>query len=431
MNKLTVQAGGRLTGEVALPGDKSLSHRAVMLGALADGPCRVRSCLLGDDVRATVSALEAMGVEIEIGNDQILTVHGVGVDGLNAPRVALDLGNSGTSMRLLSGIVAGAGIAATLIGDASLSTRPMKRVADPLRRMGARIETSADGTPPLRIAAAGLLKGIDYAVPMASAQIKSAVLLAGLLASGTTRVSEPAPTRDHTERMLEAFGVKLSREGPWIGICGGQRLQAVDITIPADISSAAFFIVGAAIAEGSRLVLPGVGVNPTRTGVIDILREMGADIALDSRRSYGAEPVADISVTGSVLDGIRIPPESVSLAIDEFPAIFVAAACARGQTVLRGAEELRHKESDRIVIMAEGLRQLGVAVETFDDGIAIEGGELTGGEVDAHGDHRVAMAFAMAALRASGPISIRNAAAIATSFPAFAETARNAGLRAA
>ena len=431
INRLIVHAGGRLTGEVVLPGDKSLSHRAVMLGALADGPCRVRSCLLGEDVRATIGALEAMGVEIEIGKDQGLTVHGVGIDGLKAPRAALDLGNSGTSMRLLSGIVAGAGIAATLTGDGSLSSRPMKRIADPLNRMGARIETSVDGTPPLRIAAVGSLNAIDYALPMASAQVKSAVLLAGLYASGTTRVSEPAPTRDHTERMLEAFGIKLSRDGSWIGIRGGQRLAAVDIAIPADISSAAFFIVGAAIAEGSRLVLPGVGVNPTRTGVVDILREMGADIMVDSQRSYGAEPVADISIKSTVLDGIRIPPESVSLAIDEFPAIFVAAACARGQTVLRGAEELRHKESDRILIMAEGLRQLGVAVETFDDGITIKGGELTGGEVDAHGDHRVAMAFAMAALRASGPVSIHNAAAIATSFPAFAETARNAGLRAA
>lgn len=425
---LEVRAGGTLRGEVEIPGDKSVSHRAVMFSALADGTCEVSGCLMGEDVISTIDAFRAMGVAIdELGGGRI-RVQGVGIDGLEDPRHALDLGNSGTSMRLLCGILAGAGVAATLTGDASLRRRPMLRVAVPLNEMGARIETADGGTPPLVLIPGGRLRAIDYALPVASAQVKSAVLLAGLYADGVTRVTEPAPTRDHTERMLGAFGVQLERGDGQAAIAGGQRLRAADVVVPADLSSAAFFIVGASIAPGSAVVLPGVGVNPTRTGILEIMAAMGADIELGHRRTCGDEPVADLRVRSATLRGIDIPPHTVPLAIDEFPAIFVAAACARGTTVLRGASELRHKESDRIAVMAAGLRALGISVETYDDGIAIEGGTVRGGRVDAHGDHRVAMAFAMAALRATGPVIIDRAAAIATSFPEFSARAAAAGL---
>ncbi|MGE0486100.1 MAG: 3-phosphoshikimate 1-carboxyvinyltransferase [Gammaproteobacteria bacterium] len=425
---LEVRPGGRLAGAVAVPGDKSVSHRAVMLGALADGVTEVSGCLMGEDVVSTMNAFRAMGVTVDVHAPGRLSVHGVGIDGLRTPRAPLDLGNSGTSMRLLAGILAGAGVAATLTGDASLSRRPMKRVAEPLGRMGALIETAAGGTPPLLIAGGRRLHAIDYDLPVASAQVKSAVLLAGLFADGTTRVVEPAPTRDHTERMLGAFGVEVDYGGGRAAITGGQRLAAAGITVPADISSAAFFLVGASIAPGSALKLPGVGVNPTRTGLLEILAAMGADITRDDERACGDEPVADLTVRAASLRAIEIPPHTVPLAIDEFPAVFVAAACAEGTTVLHGAEELRHKESDRIAVMADGLAALGISCETFADGIAITGGQLRGGRVDARGDHRIAMAFAMAALRASGPVVIDNAAAIATSFPEFGERARAAGL---
>ncbi len=428
---LEVAPGGALAGTVTVPGDKSVSHRAVMFGALADGVCAVEGCLMGEDVVSTINAFRAMGVRIDDLGDGRLTVHGVGVDGLADPAAALDLGNSGTSMRLLCGILAGAGIRATLVGDASLSRRPMRRVSEPLNRMGARIETAPGGTPPLRLAPAGRLQAIDYALPVASAQVKSAVLLAGLFADGVTRVHEPAPTRDHTERMLGTFGVDIDYGGGHAALAGGQRLRAAAVQVPADISSAAFFLVGASIAPGSELMLPAIGVNPTRTGILEILAAMGADLSRHGERRCGDEPVADLRVASAALRGITIPPHTVPLAIDEFPVIFVAAACAEGTTVLRGAEELRHKESDRIAVMAEGLAALGVAVETFDDGIAITGGPISGGRVDARGDHRIAMAFAIAALRASGRIVIDNAAAIATSFPGFAAMARAAGLRVA
>ena len=426
---LEVAAGGRLNGAVVIPGDKSISHRAVMLGALADGDCSVTGCLTGEDVVSTIEAFRTMGVTVDAIDDARLTIHGVGVDGLTAPAGVLDLGNSGTSMRLLCGILAGAGISATLTGDASLSRRPMRRVAAPLASMGARIDTSADGTPPLRIVASTPLHAIDYALPVASAQVKSAVLLAGLFAAGRTTVHEPATTRDHTERMLNAFGVELERVGSRVSLVGGQRLRATEIVVPADISSAAFFIVGAAIAADSVLELNAIGMNPTRTGILDILRAMNARITVLREYAYGNEPVADLRVESSPLRAIDIPPHLVPLAIDEFPAIFIAAACAEGTTVLRGAAELRLKESDRIAVMAAGLQSLGVAVETFDDGLAIVGGQFGGGRIDAEGDHRVAMAFAMAALRGTAPVVIDNAAAIATSFPDFVPRARAAGLR--
>ena len=428
-NDLMVAPGGALNGSIVIPGDKSVSHRAVMFAALADGVCQVSDCLLGEDVLATVEAFRALGVKVDKHGDARLTVHGVGVDGLRAPAAPLYLGNSGTSMRLLCGILAGAGLSATLSGDPSLSRRPMRRVAEPLNRMGARLCTAEGGTPPVVLASGGRLKAIDYVLPVASAQVKSALLLAGLYADGLTRVTEPVPTRDHTERMLRACGVELDTHQGTVSLRGGQRLKPFDIAVPADISSAAFFIVGAAIAPGSRLRMPAVGVNPTRIGVLEIMAAMGARIDHGALRAVGSEPVADLTVHGSELFGIEIPQAAVPLAIDEFPAIFIAAACARGRTVLHGAEELRHKESDRIAVMAAGLNALGIAVEVFDDGIAIEGGQLHGGEIDAHGDHRIAMAFAMAALRADGPITIRNAANIATSFPTFVATARAAGLR--
>ena len=428
---LIVQPGGHLAGALTVPGDKSISHRSVMFGALADGITEVRDCLMGEDVRATMGAFRAMGVRIEeLENGRLLRVHGVGREGLQAPDSPLDCGNSGTSMRLLCGIVAGAGLAATLTGDHSLCRRPMRRVTEPLGFMGAAIETAANGTPPLNILSDRPLHGISYAMPVASAQVKSALLLAGLFAEGRTTVTEPAVTRDHTERMLRGFGVSVQVEGPRISLVGGQRLRATAITVPADISSATFFLVGAAIASREPLTVRAVGVNPSRTGVISILRLMGADLRLENPRDIGGEPVADLTVYPAMLRGAEIPPELVPLAIDEFPALFVAAACAEGRTVVTGAEELRHKESDRIETMAEGLRALGVRVETLPDGMIIDGQpHLGGATLDARGDHRIAMSFAMAALRAKAPITLTGASTIATSFPDFVTLARAAGLR--
>ncbi len=429
-DELIVQPGGVLQGTLRVPGDKSISHRAVMFGALAEGVTEVRECLMGEDVRATIGALRAMGVRIdELAAGRVLQIHGAGLHGLRAPATVLDCGNSGTSMRLLAGIVAGAGLGATLTGDASLRRRPMRRVTEPLGLMGAVLTTAPNGTPPLSIAAGRRLHAIDYVLPVASAQVKSAVLLAGLFADGTTAVTEPATTRDHTERMLRGFGVDVIQRGARVSVAGGQTLRATALTVPADISSAAFFLVGAALAGQHALTVEAVGVNPTRTGVLEILRLMGAEITCENPREIGGEPVADITVRPSTLRGIEVPPTLVPLAIDEFPVLFIAAACARGRTRVTGAEELRHKESDRIDTMASGLRTLGVQITTLPDGIEIEGGALTGGLIESHGDHRIAMAFAIASLRASAPIIIRGCAAIATSFPDFVPLARRAGLR--
>jgi 3-phosphoshikimate 1-carboxyvinyltransferase len=426
---LIAHPGGVLRGELSVPGDKSISHRAVMLGAMATGVTEVRDCLMGEDVRATIGAFRALGVQIdELEEGRLLRVHGVGLHGLRNPSTVLDCGNSGTSMRLLSGIVAGAGLSATLNGDHSLQRRPMRRVTDPLCQMGAVIETAANGTPPLKVSAGPRLRAIDYVLPVASAQVKSAILLAGLYAEGTTCVTEPAITRDHTERMLRGFGVHLTAMNGRICIAGGQHLRATSITVPADISSAAFFLVGAALAGREVLTVKAVGINPTRTGVLDILRLMGASITCENPREIGGEPVADITVRPAPLHGIEVPPALVPLAIDEFPALFIAAACAKGRTRVTGAEELRHKESDRIDTMASGLRALGAQVTTFPDGIEIEGGPLHGGVIESHGDHRIAMSFALASLRASSPITIHGSATIATSFPDFVTLARNAGL---
>jgi len=420
--------GSSLAGRIRVPGDKSISHRSIMLGSLAEGTTEVEGFLEGEDALATLQAFRDMGVVIEGPHHGRVTIHGVGLHGLKAPAGPLYMGNSGTSMRLLSGLLAAQPFDTTLTGDASLSKRPMNRVAKPLREMGAVIETGPEGRPPLSIKGGQRLTGMAYEMPMASAQVKSCLLLAGLYAAGSTSVTEPAPTRDHTERMLRGFGYPVSVEGSTASVESGHKLTATRIEVPADISSAAFFLVAASIAEGSELVLEHVGINPTRTGVIDILKLMGADIRLENQRDAGGEPVADIVVKSAPLKGIDIPEELVPLAIDEFPAIFIAAACAEGDTILRGAEELRVKESDRIQVMADGLAALGVDHEVFEDGIRISGGPFAGGEIQSHGDHRIAMSFAMASLRASGPITINDCANVATSFPGFAQLAAHAGL---
>ena len=421
--------GGCLSGTLRVPGDKSISHRSIMLGSLAEGETRVSGFLEGEDSLATLRAFCAMGVQIDGPEQGEVRIQGVGMRGLRPPAGPLDLGNSGTSMRLMAGLLAGQGLDLTLVGDASLSRRPMRRVTDPLARMGARIETAEGGTAPLHLLPVERLEAIDYDMPVASAQVKSCLLLAGLYAEGETCVREPAPTRDHTERMLQGFGYAVRREGDRVCLSGGGRLQACAIDVPADISSAAFFLVGASIAEGSDLLLQHVGINPTRDGVINILRLMGADIEVLDRREVGGEPVADLRVRSAPLRGIRIPLDQVPLAIDEFPVLFVAAACAEGETVLTGAEELRVKESDRIQVMADGLAALGVEAEPTPDGIRIRGGRIGGGRVDSHGDHRIAMAFAMAALRAREEIVIDDCANVNTSFPAFVTLANGVGAR--
>ena len=423
-----VQPGGALTGSLRVPGDKSISHRSIMLGAIAEGTTSISGFLEGEDSLATLKAFRCMGVAIEGPDNGKVVVHGVGLDGLKAPGRPLDLGNSGTSMRLLAGLLAGQSFDSELVGDSSLMSRPMRRVTGPLAAMGASIETTETGTAPLKINGGKQLRAIDYVMPVASAQVKSCVLLAGLYADGRTCVHEPAPTRDHTERMLNGMGYSVSRDRGTACLQGGGRLNATTIDVPADISSAAFFLVGASIAPGSDLVLEHVGVNPTRTGVLEILRLMGADIELDNQREVGGEPVADLRVRSARLRGIDIPVEQVPLAIDEFPALFVAAACAEGRTVLTGAEELRVKESDRIQVMADGLQALGVDAEATPDGMIINGGAISGGDVDSHGDHRIAMSFAMATLRATGPVHIDDCANVNTSFPDFVGVASKAGL---
>ncbi|WP_169919307.1 bifunctional prephenate dehydrogenase/3-phosphoshikimate 1-carboxyvinyltransferase [Pseudomonas sp. WS 5013] len=423
--------GGSLSGRIRVPGDKSISHRSIMLGSLAEGVTQVEGFLEGEDALATLQAFRDMGVVIEGPHHGKVTIHGVGLNGLKPPPGPLYLGNSGTSMRLLSGLLAAQPFDTVLTGDASLSKRPMNRVAKPLREMGAVIETGPEGRPPMHIKGGQRLTGMSYEMPMASAQVKSCLLLAGLYAAGETSVTEPAPTRDHTERMLRGFGYPVTVDGNVARVESGHKLSATHIEVPADISSAAFFLVAASIAEGSELVLEHVGINPTRTGVIDILKLMGADLTLENQREVGGEPVADIRVRAAKLKGIDIPEDLVPLAIDEFPVLFVAAACAEGRTVLRGAEELRVKESDRIQVMADGLIALGVKAEPTPDGIIIEGGPIGGGEVWSHGDHRIAMSFSVASLRATAPIRIHDCANVATSFPNFLGLAAGAGIRVA
>jgi len=420
--------GGAPSGEITVPGDKSISHRALMLGAVAEGDTVVTGFLEGEDCLATLGALEAMGVSVEREPGGVLRVRGVGADGLAAPSQALDLGNSGTAMRLFCGLLGGQPFRSVLTGDASLRKRPMGRVIDPLALMGMEID-SESGRPPLVIDGRRPLAAIDYLLPVASAQVKSAILLAGLNARGATRVTEPEVTRDHTERMLDAMGATIHRSGSAILVEGPARLRGIEIPVPGDLSSAAFFLVAGALAARDALVIRNVGVNPTRTGVIGILREMGADIEIAEQRLAGGEPVADITVRRSKLRGIEVDPEFVPLAIDEFPVLFVAAACAEGETLFTGIGELRVKESDRIAAMADGLRRLGVEVAETVDSARIRGaGRLAGGRIDSHGDHRIAMAFAVAGLAADEPIEIADVANVATSFPGFPETCRQAGM---
>jgi len=417
-----------LHGEIRVPGDKSISHRSIMFASLAEGCSHISGFLEGEDSLNTLRAFQAMGVNIEGPTDGKVTINGVGMYGLKAPASAIDVGNSGTSMRLLAGLLAGQKFDVTLVGDASLSNRPMKRVTDPLSMMGAKVETAEAGKPPLTITGNQLLNAIHYQMPMASAQVKSCCLLAGLYAQGKTCVTEPAVTRDHTERMLKAFGCHVETGDSTACVTGPAKLVATDIDVPADISSAAFFMVGASIAANSDIILQHVGINPTRTGVIAILKLMGADISLLNQQEIGGEPVADIRIKSAKLKGIHVPEALVPLAIDEFPALFVAAACAEGQTVVTGAEELRVKESDRIQVMVDGLQVLGVNAEATNDGAIIQGGKIGSGSVNSHDDHRIAMAFAMAALCADGDIEIDNCDNVHTSFPGFAKLATSCGL---
>jgi 3-phosphoshikimate 1-carboxyvinyltransferase len=431
-NRFRASPAAEIGGRIAVPGDKSISHRALMLGAIAEGTTTVHGFLASEDCLATQAALEAMGVSIERRADGFVRVDGVGPRGLKAPQKTLDLGNSGTAIRLLIGLLAGQPFDATLTGDASLRQRPMERVAVPLRLMGARIETAAGGRPPVVVRGGARLTGIDYTLPMASAQVKSAVLLAALAAHGTTVVRSPGPSRDHTERMLAAMGVplELAAEGAGhsVALTGPAALRGGDVYVPGDFSSAAFFLVAGCLAARDGLLIENVGINPTRIGLLTILREMGARIELRNERSVGTEPVADLFVRQSELEGVTVAPELVPLAIDEFPILFVAAAAARGETVVSGADELRKKETDRIAVMVAGLKALGVDVEERPDGARIAGGPLNGGTVDSRGDHRIAMSFAVASLRAAGPIEILNTAEVATSFPSFLDVARAAGL---
>jgi 3-phosphoshikimate 1-carboxyvinyltransferase len=419
--------GRQVAGVIEVPGDKSISHRALMLGAIADGRTRVSGFLMGEDCLATMAALRSLGVEIDAQNPAEIIVNGVGLHGLRESSGPLDMGNSGTGMRLLAGLLAGQLFASELTGDDSLTLRPMERIAKPLRSMGAQIETS-DGTPPLRISGTKLA-GITYASPVASAQVKSAILLAGLYASGTTVVSEPGITRDHTERMLQTFGVPVSSSNLTATVTGPAHLTACDVVVPGDISSAAFALGAGCLATGEGISIKGVGINPTRTGVLDILRLMGANIVLSDERTMGAEPVATLTAMPSQLKGIDIPPELIPLAIDELPLIFALAACADGITRITGAEELRHKESDRIAVMTAGLRAVGGQIEETPDGAIITGGALAGGTVDSHGDHRVAMAFSVAAMCADAPVRILDCANVATSFPGYVELMQGLGLQ--
>lgn len=401
-----------------MPGDKSVSHRALMLGSIANGRTDVSGFLAGEDCLQTLAAMRALGVSIEQAESTVISIEGVGLAGLRASATALDLGNSGTAMRLMAGLLSGQRFDSTLTGDASLTGRPMGRIITPLSQMGAEID-SANGNPPLRIHGKGALRAIDYVLPIASAQVKSAVLLAGLYAKGTTSVTEPAVTRDHTERMLRSMGVKVSTSGHRISIDGGQALEGCRVRVPADLSSAAFVILAALLAEKADIVIANVGINPTRTGVIDILQGMGADISMENRLELGDEPVADIRVRSSRLHGGAVDPALVSLAIDEFPVLFVAAAAATGNTRFSGIGELRVKESDRIAAMAQGMRNLGVTVEETPDGAVVHGGGFTGGTVRSFGDHRVAMSLAVAGTVANGEVVVRDVDAVDTSFPGF------------
>ena len=423
----TSRGTGPLHGELRVPGDKSVSHRAIMLAALADGMSQIDGFLEGEDTVATARIFEQLGVGIAAPSPSRRLVNGVGVDGLRAPKSDLDCGNAGTGMRLLAGLLAGQSFASTLTGDDSLQRRPMSRVIEPLALMGANIHGGEGGFPPLHVMPASL-HGINFSPPVASAQVKSAVLLAGLYARGITRITESHPTRDYTERMLAAFGWPIQFGEGWATLEGGHRLRPCDVVVPADFSSAAFFLVAATLVPGSNLLLRDVGLNPRRTGLLTALRLMGADIVDENLREQAGERIADLRVRHAPLTGIDVPLTLVPDMIDEFPALFIAAAASQGVTRVTGAGELRVKESDRIAVMSSGLRALGIHVDEFDDGVEIRGGILQGGVVDSHGDHRVAMSFVVAGLIAETAITIRDCANVATSFPGFIDMAKGCGL---
>lgn len=419
--------GRPLRGEIRVPGDKSISHRAIMLAAIAEGDSRVTGFLEGEDTRATARIFGQLGVRIETPNESERIVHGVGLHGLRGTSEPLDCGNAGTGMRLLTGLLSGQGFDSVLVGDESLSRRPMRRVIEPLQRMGARIESGEGGTAPLRVNISNGLQGIDYEVPIASAQVKSAILLAGLYARGETHVREPHPTRDYTERMLAAFGSPIAFRPGEAAMLGGFPLQATNVDVPADFSSAAFFLVAASLVPGSDLLIRRVGMNPRRTGLLAALRLMGADITEESPGEQGGEAVADLRVRHAKLHGIKVPDALVPDMIDEFPALFAAAALAEGETVVSGAAELRVKESDRIAMMSRGLTALGASIRETPDGAVIQGGRLRGGDADSGGDHRIAMSLAIAAQRAGDEVRIGDCANVATSFPGFLELAQDSG----
>ena len=400
-----------------------------MLGALANGKTIVRGFLRSDDCLATLDAFRSMGITTTERSDGTLEIEGRGLSGLREPAQALDLGNSGTALRLLMGVLASQSFDTILSGDESLRSRPMERIAAPLRSMGAHIDTQG-GSAPVHIYGGASLQGLSYRLPVASAQIKSALLLATLQASGETTLTSPGPSRDHTERMLVAMGVKLETDSTnhTVRLQGPSELNATTIDVPGDLSSAAFFIVAACLAADDSLTIKDVGVNATRSGVLTVLKAMGAQIELENRRELGAEPIADIRVRRSQLKGIDVPSEWVPLAIDELPVLFVAAAAASGTTIFRGAEELRHKESDRLGAMARALRVVGVRVEEQADGLTIHGGGLSGGVIETEGDHRIAMAFVVASLVSDGAIEILDTAPVKTSFPDFVKVASGAGL---
>ena len=408
-----------LVGHVAVPGDKSISHRAVLLGAVADGEARISGFGRSRDTEATIAAVRALGADVEEHDVDTLTVRGVGLRGLREPASPIDCGNSGTLMRLLAGLFAGQSGRFELIGDESLSARPMERVAEPLRRMGADVQAT-DGHAPL-VVAGSELHAIDYELPLPSAQVKSAVLLAGLLADGETTVVEPLPTRDHTERMLERAGASVRRRPQSVSVRGAERIELGELEIPGDFSSAAPLLVAAAIVPGSALTVHGVGVNPRRTGLLAVLERMGARVAIYNRRSIGGEPAGDVELRASDLVGATVIPAEVPSLVDELPMFALAAAHARGDSVVRGAGELRLKESDRIEAVAEELRRLGAHVRATPDGFRIRGvpARVRGGVFDARGDHRLAMLGAVAGMSSREGVELRGAEAVETSFPGF------------
>ncbi len=429
MSNYITSIAGPLKGSIKVPGDKSISHRSIMLGSIADGVTRVSGFLEGEDSLATLNAFRDMGVKIE-RNGSNVTINGVGKHGLKEPIRSLNLGNSGTSIRLMSGLLSAQSFDSELCGDESLSKRPMGRVIEPLRLMGADISGN-DSKPPLLIKGGKQLSSIEYTLPVASAQIKSCLLLAGLYSDGKTTIIENGISRDHTERMLKGFGYDVTSSSNTISLMGGGSLKSCDIEVPSDISSAAFFMVAGCISENSSIVLEAVNINPTRTGVIDILRLMGGNIELLNQRLQAGELIADIKVTSSELKGIEIPENLVPLAIDEFPVLFIAASCAKGETVLTGARELRVKESDRIQVMADGLTSLGIDNEVLDDGIRIIGGEFKEqtSSIKSHHDHRISMAFAIASVKSKFNIEIEGVDNVKTSFPNFVELANSIGMK--